>query len=375
MFQAPKSYCPDITLMSKPSNSRKLILTCSLGALLSTAALTQQYSRGVLQEKYSPYTAVLMAEALKCVISLAYIVHSKRGLQPIIMQSKPMSLPALVYFVQNALGYWIFNTGISASEVSVLMQSKLLTTAVFRTIFLRQPLSYQKWRSLGIITVAGVMIAQGVGEATQGDKVQALDTATSSTTATATDSGPRNAWLGVIGCLVSALTSASAGVLLEYQYKSNLTEEKKTGIVAPRLDVENNLNEENKKAETTKKSEMYHDRLLQVAIKNFQLGIFSFAFGTVALCTFDLTHTLEYGIFHGVSKFMFFAALVMALAGLYVGLIIHELDAIFKNLATTIEIMLNTMISVMLFGKVLQPDFVYGTPIIMLSVLSYSLSD
>jgi drug/metabolite transporter (DMT)-like permease len=363
-----------------PTWQTKLSYTCTLGVLLAIAGLSQQYSRGILKETYSPYIAVLFAELFKVIFSLTYIVYKKHDIMEAVRQSTPLAVPALVYFIQNALSYWIYASGISAGEVSVLLQSKILTTAILRTFFLKEHLSSQKWRSLAIISFAGCMVAEGVAKAKSGDK---------------NSSATSYPIYGVIGCLVSALTSAIAGVILEFLFKkptvtkqTEMTdiEKNERKVLTKHVDDENvddeNVDDENVDDENVDDTKTgvtvtatANDRLLQVAIKNFQLGIYSVVFGCFALLTFDFEHTRSYGIFHGITITMFIGSLTLAVAGLYVGLIIRELDVNFKNLATVVEILINTTCSVVLFQGHLTTEFVFGAPIIILSVFSFSLAN
>ena len=68
-----------------------------------------------------------------------------------------MALPAVLYFLQNML-YYIALERVRSATFSVLIQLKLLTTAVFSVFFLGRKLLGFQWRALLLLFVGVVLV-------------------------------------------------------------------------------------------------------------------------------------------------------------------------------------------------------------------------
>ena len=189
-----------------PSAWKKLMYTSVLGAFFCSSALIQRYSMGIIKETYSPFTAVLLAEILKVFISATVVVAHGHELQPIVRTSSTMALPAASYFIQNSIGYYIFQTGIGAKEVDALMQAKVLMTALMSMIVLRRNYSALRWRALANLVLGGCIIVRSIDRSSE----------TSGSGMRASMGGK---FAGVVGTLLSCLTGATSGVVLELQFK------------------------------------------------------------------------------------------------------------------------------------------------------------
>ena len=73
-------------------------------------------------------------------------------------RSVPMALPAVLYFLQNML-YYVALQRVRSATFSVLIQVKLLTTALFSVLFLGRKLHGFQWRALLLLSV-GVLLVQ-----------------------------------------------------------------------------------------------------------------------------------------------------------------------------------------------------------------------
>jgi hypothetical protein len=136
-------------------------------------SLLVQYSRTVLHETYSTVEVILMAEVFKVIISGYLSVESTTSLTHtpthtltpthtptpplppkwyihlwrLFKNGKEMFLLVVLYTISNISG---FNACalIGAAWHSVLVQLKILTTAVFAVCFLQRKYSSTKWRAL-----------------------------------------------------------------------------------------------------------------------------------------------------------------------------------------------------------------------------------
>lgn len=113
-----------------------------------------QYSRTVLHETYSTVEVILMAEVFKVVVSAFLSVRSNESGLPwhsqlwsLLRSGREMLLLVVLYTISNVCG---FNATplVGAAWHSVLVQLKILTTAVFGVCFLGRKYSTTKWRAL-----------------------------------------------------------------------------------------------------------------------------------------------------------------------------------------------------------------------------------
>lgn len=90
----------------------KYVVLVMLIAQNSSNTLTVRYSLGIRRDVYSFSTVVVMVELVKLLFSMAMIHRSKppnvsstEVYQNLIYSSVPMSVPALIYFVQKLLSF------------------------------------------------------------------------------------------------------------------------------------------------------------------------------------------------------------------------------------------------------------------------------
>ena len=339
-----------------PTLQRRILLSGSLGVLMASLEMLQRYSQGIQKETYSIAVAVCLSETLKTLVSGYCIWHSKKhSLYEVAADSGRMATPALIYFAQNALGYWIFWSGLTAFEASVIIQAKILITALLSRCILNRKLEMRKWRALSSMTLGGIFVVRQNMPSNSANTVSSLE------------SNTRQPIVGVLLELVSCFTSGLAGVLMEREYKSKeqAAAEEKARKEAPELP-------QSQGNQQTQVQEDASSKLLHVSIKNFQLGICSLACSVMAVLVFDLQRLASGNLFDGVSPTMCAISALMAFTGLYVGLVIHELDIIWKNIGAIFQIIIATCASVIVYGDILSFDFIVATPIIMIAVVEYA---
>lgn len=228
---------------STPQKSSPLKWISFIVLIIQTSCHTLVTRNSRLQpgDQYVPSTAVIMSEILKFIISLAIHLWQISGLaagdgqQDLLLtedsalpppskrrgskaSSSPsilkrlyldvfgpesdwlaMTVPAILYFVQNVLNYWAA-TFLDPATFQITAQLKILTTAIFSVIMLGTKLSLTKWSLLTMVAL-GVVIIQ----------MQDYSDASASEA--------KNKLVG-IGCVIlSSTTSGFAGIWFEKSLK------------------------------------------------------------------------------------------------------------------------------------------------------------
>lgn len=139
----------------------------------SSLVLVMRYSKTVASSNYITSTAVVTSEIFKLVASLIlYYMERRHQTTSLTAFSKDvianvfnaeskwkeMTVPAILYFIQNNLQY-VAVGNLDAATFQVTYQMKILTTAMFSVLMLKKVLSTQKWLSLLLLTI-GIGIVQ-----------------------------------------------------------------------------------------------------------------------------------------------------------------------------------------------------------------------
>ncbi|XP_075895568.1 solute carrier family 35 member A3a [Nelusetta ayraudi] len=278
----------------------------SLGVLVfqtTSLVLTMRYSRTLQSDgpRYLASSAVVLAEVMKIAACVLLVLnehsYSMRALNSILRQeilNKPietlkLAIPSGIYTLQNNLLY-VALSNLDAATYQVTYQLKILTTALFSVSMLGRKLGMYQWISL-LILMAGVALVQWPS-----------DSAATSQEASSASSQ----FVGVVAVLVACCSSGFAGVYFEKILKES------------------------------KQS---------VWIRNIQLGMFGLVFGTFGMLLYDGQKVWESGMLQGYNTITWAVVLLQALGGLVIAAVIKYADNILKGFATSISIILSTLIS------------------------------
>ena len=189
-----------------------------------------RYSRILPGPRYLTSTAVLISEVLKCLISVIiylrqeYLRAKEQPLPPLSKNSIAneitsrfklrqiignvfgaksgvfkIFISAVLYTLQNNLQF-IAASNLDAAVFQVTYQCKILTTAIFTVIILRQSLSIRKWISLLLLTLGTALVQLPSLSSTRGE----------------------GDWLiGIISVTIACICSGLAGVYFEKTLKGN----------------------------------------------------------------------------------------------------------------------------------------------------------
>ncbi|XP_061914545.1 UDP-galactose translocator-like [Entelurus aequoreus] len=293
----------------------------------SVLILSIRYVRTMPGERFFATSAVVMAEVLKVLACLLIILLQERlnvketaallvdGIFFQYRDTLKLAVPSLIYTLQNNLQY-VAISNLPAATFQVTYQLKILTTALFSVLMLRKSLTRVQWLALLLLFV-GVAIVQvqqdGNKEAAHADQ---------------------NYTIGLIAVVISCLSSGFAGVYFERILKGS----------AP-----------------------------SVWVRNVQLGIFGMSLGMLGLWWNDGAAVSRRGFLSGYTPMVWGVILNQAFGGLLVAVVVKYADNILKGFATSLSIIISTVLSVYLFAFNVDLMFTAGAGLVISAVYMYSL--
>lgn len=311
---------------SKPSKGL-LVKAAALSTLVvQNSALTISLRLSHVKSGPTHYvasTAVLVSEVLKltfatiaymlsddCKDSPSAVLQDVFGNSTEIVQS---SVPAGLYVLQNNLQF-VATSNLPADVYQVLIQMKLITTALFAKYMMDKTLRKRQWGSIVSLFVGIALVQLSLQ---RGGKVL-------------TDFNPM---LGVSSVLLSCLTSGFAGIYYEKTLKQ-------------------------------------HPRSLW--LRNIQLCTISILLAGVA-CLADLPKLLRGGFFQGYSLRLLRAISLQAVGGVLTSIVVKNTSSVAKGFATSASIILSCVLSaVFLKESEINIQFVVGAALVCISTIVYS---
>jgi len=296
----------------------------------TTVVLVIRYSQvSVAPDKvYVSSTAVVCGEALKVLLCFGQIMYVnsdslsgiellKKPLQESIlenpMDSLKMAVPAVLFAVQNNLLFYAL-ANLQASVYQILYQIKILTTAMFLVVMLQKEISTKKWAWLFLL-FCGVSLTQLKFDDEEGGKESNIQ--------------------GIMAILGACCTSGFAGVYMEKVVKGS----------AP-----------------------------SIFVRNVQLGVFGIISGLFIVVSKDFDIVANQGFFANYTALTWFTITLHSLGGILIACVIKYADNLIKTIATSLSVVLSSVISWMFLGFVLTPQFAMGAILVLASAYGYSTS-
>ncbi|XP_023148318.1 solute carrier family 35 member A3b isoform X1 [Amphiprion ocellaris] len=296
---------PPVMVSSSSHTSRLKYVSLGVLVLQTTSlVLTMRYSRTLKEDgpRYLASSAVVSAEVLK-IITCTFLVlmennYNMRAMNQLLKEeivNKPvetlkLAVPAGIYTLQNNLLY-VALSNLDAATYQVTYQLKILTTALFSVSMLGKRLGLYQWLSL-LLLMAGVTLVQWPSDSGGDAEEKALSAGSQ--------------FVGLMAVLMACVSSGFAGVYFEKILKE------------------------------TKQS---------VWVRNIQLGLFSFVLGFIGMMVYDGQSVRQSGMFQGYSTVTCIVVALQAVGGLVVAVVIKYADNILKGFATSLSIILSTLIS------------------------------
>jgi len=295
-----------------------------------------RYSRTAVGPEHIPYipsVVVVSAEVLKFMlngsleITFNPDVRSDKSVMlksmlanMITLECLKLFVPALLYLIQNNL-LFVALKNLSVPVYQVLNQGKLFTTAFFSRLLLNKQISYCQYFSL-LMLAAGVVIVQ---QSTNKDQSSSMNEG--------------NPWIGFLAVLVSCVTSGFSAVYFEKVLKQ--------------------------KSDTKEQ--------LSVYIRNMQLAFWSIGLGAFPIfMTEDRNLVQQNGLFQGYTWIVMTIIIFQAITGLLVGFVMKYADSVLKGFATSVAVVLATILSIVFFNDRVNELFLVGATLVILAVRTYT---
>ena len=333
---------PNVVNVSSSNNNNnttnnKHTVVSSMGLAVLCLLAVQNCSKNLLmrfvmrdQPKFLTSAAVLGSECIKLSLSVAYILFVQRKsvgsiikyLREDMRNTLLLIVPASAYNLQMSLEY-VALANLDAAVFSVLVQTKLLCTAICAAMVLQKKLKYLQVISLVLLTT-GVMLCNLKGSA-------------------ADDEHAGSQTKGIMATLGIAASSGLASVYTEKVIKGGGNNSR-----SPKLSEEYGL-----------------------AYTQVQLALMSLLTIGLYACAKDSQAIHEHGLFHNFTTAAFGSVLMSAVGGLIVASVLKYADSILKGYATALSVLLTGMLSQILFGTHLSTVYFMG--MINVSVANHKL--
>ena len=338
----------------------------------SSYTLVRRFGHGVLKEEASSQSILAVGEMLKGVFCLYMVLRDMRvrsakseeeaeldtreepnGLSAVTrrltLTSAPMAVPALIFLAMNLLSF-VSLRRISASAFTLIQQSKLIFTAVLSRILLGKTLSYVRWRALGTLLCAVLIICY---------ETRPLPPPTC---APAGASGGER-----------SVSSAGRGLSVGTPPPGPSTDEELTHLASSQraADYVVGVTAVGLEAALSGFSNVYFERVLKSTSlslweRNVQLAGYSL------LIYVPMALSVHPNLLHGWSALTWITAFLGALGGILIGLVINYMDSISKNLALSVAIVLTACLDHALFSGPMNLPIIASATIVITSIGSYS---
>jgi len=311
-------------------NNKEVLTWISLIALVlqnTSLVLLLRYSRTMKAERYLSSTAVVTAELLKgliCIILVWFennfsfsrsfnVINEEIYQKP--AETSRLAIPSGIYAIQSNL-LFIALSYLNAATYQVTYQLKILTTALFSMFILGTKIDRRQWFSL-LLLALGVAFVTWPSPEDLAKRVEVENQAS---------------WwqqsMGFAAVIMATMTSGFAGVYFENILKTGTT---------------------------------------SVWIRNIQLALFGLLFGLGIVFCFDRKAVMEKGFFQGYSPIVWTVILLQAMGGLIIATVIKYANNIIKGFATSISILLSSVISYFLLHDFIPSLYFYLGTILVLS--------
>lgn len=259
-------------------------------------------------------------------------------------------------------------------------QLKILTTAFFSVALLNKSLSRLKWAALALLTV-GIGLVVLPKDTVSLSGFASFFFGSSSVAVQASDEivpvqvGNQSNAHGFFAVLMACVLSGLAGVYFEKILKAAPStssakpdDDDEEGKISPPPAQHHVVVDE------TPLEEQAAAVQSQLWIRNIQMSFFSVLLGLVFVVLLqDGTTIAEKGFFVNYTPLTWLVIGIQAFGGLVVALVVKYADNILKGFATSISIILSSILSIWLFNFSLTGTFVLGAAFVIYATYLYGL--
>ena len=277
-------------------------------------ALVTKHTFRVGVARYEPATVVFMAELLKAVLS-AFACKLLPQSEKMQTSSKGKAqflllLPSSLYVFQNNLQMYAVKH-LTATTFIVCSQLKIVTTAIFSSIFLGFRLSRVRLLSIVMLTMGVTLV--------QTHNLVSTEAQSSST--------------GLAAVLTAVAISGLAGVLLEFIYKE-------------------------------------HDS--SIWTKNFHLSLLSLPIAWLAALRSVNSSSSTQEFFYGYDQYVVLVVVLQAIGGLLVAAVLKYADSVIKCFAVSTSILLVHLHGIGSGREVINVTQMFGVCLVVVALHGYS---
>ncbi|ORE01555.1 nucleotide-sugar transporter [Rhizopus microsporus var. microsporus] len=352
----------------------------------SALILVMRYTRASVPEDklYLASTAVVMSEVLKSIVCLLVLYLNfdarKRSLPRLVSllnrelilnwrETLKLAFPAGLYLIQNNLQY-VAASNLDAATFQVTYQLKILTTAFFTVMILKRNLSKLKWIALAILTVGIALVNLPKNASTAfisyitGNSSIVSDSELVETSGVTI--GNQSNLQGILAVLAACLLSGLAGVYFEKILKAPTKQPQPLATEDEEENKKTLYQEDDDEEENASRNQLW--------IRNIQMSLFSVVLGLIFVVTLQDGATIaEKGFFVNYTALTWIVIAIQAFGGLIVALVVKYADNILKGFATSISIILSSIISVWLFNFAFSGTFLVGAAMVIYATYLYGL--
>jgi len=310
----------------------KWISLVALVLQTTSLVLLLRYSRTMKAERYLSSTAIVSAEMIKGLICIVLVwIENDRSVARLIrvlhdeIYAKPyetakLAIPSGLYSIQNNL-LFVALSYLNAATYQVTYQLKILTTALCSVFMLKKAIEKHQWFSLFMLALGVALVTWPSPEETT--KRSAAQLATTWV----------QEFMGFGAVTMATLTSGFAGVYFEKILKTGPT---------------------------------------SVWLRNIQLAMFGTIFGLMIVYCFDFKAVMAKGFFQGYSPIVWMVIILQAIGGLIIAVVIKFADNIIKGFATSLSILLSSVVSYFLLHDFVPTLLFYlGTMLVIAATFLY----
>ncbi|KAI2636658.1 UDP-galactose transporter [Xylaria nigripes] len=360
------------TLLGMPLKQVSLV---TLTFQNSAVTLLAHYSRMMPpsgDHRYFTSSAVFLTELIKLSISLTFAIYEVSStLAPstpatVLFQQIYVSvfkgdgwklaIPAMLYTLQNTLQY-VAIENLDPVHYQVVLQLKILMTAIFTALILGRSLSYKKWISLIILT-AGVSFVS-IPSSNSNDTLFIHDMSDHFFPRSVHELGHAVNGIGEVAWELTRRGTGSLGnsshMLIKRSASYAGIEEDQNTV--PNMDYSIGLSATLTVAALSSLTGVFFEKVLKdpqtsasVWIRNIQLSFYSSILAFLVGVMFkDGEEIAKHGFFDGYSWIVWALIILQACGGVLASLCIHYADNIAKNFATSISIVISFFFTVYFF--------------------------
>lgn len=282
-------------------------------------------------------------------------------------ETLPFAVPALCFTLQTNV-LWFGISLLDPPTYMITGQLKISLTALFAACLLGQTFRRIQLVALGMLQIGVVLVQIGQMPPVALDDDALLPDAS-------LDSTLVEYFIGIVAVIAACASSGFASVYFERLLKSNRV----TANAVESIDsVEakwrrDDTDDASVSSAPVSTSVAAAAALNDIWMRNLQLSLFALPLSCLAMLLGNGRLVLERGVTYGYDKYVWFAVLNSSVGGLLVAAVMKYCDNVLKGFATTVSIVLASIVSAMWLDFEVSANFLCGTALVVVAVILYGV--